>query len=339
MCYVDAMPQYQQAADTLRRVVSASMLARYLFAALLVLLTVGFRVILGSVFNSGVYYHLYYPAVILSAYLLGAGPGAFAVIFSASLAFALFGSANGNDYVPLVSFIGSSSVAVFVLAHVRTRLSALTAENQRIDQLTRSQADLFRAHAGRVSDHLQLISALLQLQAREEGQPQFSRVLMNAASRTMLISRMHRAFAGEGAPSDNIDFKAFAARLAEAALSAREHPPLSVVVEGDRVQLPIEQATSLGVFLLECINARTAADPRGVMHVELSGAGDSAIFRIVEKGFDTDPTRDVQLLGAVAEQMRGSLVVSKDKNLATMQIAFPTSLQALPAWNPLEPVH
>lgn len=335
------MEKLRQTAKSLHQIVRRNALVRYGLAASFVLLTVGFRAALDGVFNSGVYYHLYYPAVILSAYLLGAGPGAFAIVLSATLAYGLFGHAAGSDAsVPLFSFVASSSVAVFVLAHVRAKLSTLTQEYERIDQLTRSQADLFRAHAGRVSDHLQLISALLQLQAREEDQPQISRVLMNAASRTMLISRMHRTFAGEGGARDGrIDFKAFAARLAEAALTARERPPLSIVVEGDRVHLPLEQATSLGLLLLECINARASSNPRGVMRVVLSEAGSDATFRIVDDALESELVRDVQLLGAVAEQMRGSLVLSSDKTSSTLQLAFPTGAPGLPAWDPLQPVH
>jgi two-component sensor histidine kinase len=335
------MHQLEHRADTLYRLVRQNILARYGGAAVLVLLTVGFRAALDNVFSTGVYYHLYYPAVILSAYLLGAGPGVFAIALSAALAYGLFGYASGSQgLVPLLSFLGSSSVAVFVLAHVRTRLSALTADYQRIDQLTRNQADLFRAHAGRVSDHLQLISALLQLHAREESQPQLSRVLMNAASRTMLISRMHRTFADDsGVREGSIDFKAFALRLADAALTARERPPLSILVEGERLLLPLEQATSLGLFLLECINARAAANPRGVMRIVLATQGGDAVFRVEEEGLERESARDVRLLTAVAEQMRGSFVVSADGQAAALQLTFSTTLPPLPAWDPLEQVH
>lgn len=334
------MQKIKTATETLRQLALRFPFVRYGLAASLVLLTIAFRSALDGVFNGGVYYHLYYPAVILSAYLLGAGPGIVAVALSAGLAYWLFGSAGSNDYVPLVSFICSSSVAIFVLSHVRTRLSHLTQEYERIDHLTRSQADLFRVHAGRVSDHLQLISALLQLHAREDGQSQASRVLMNAASRTMLISRLHRNYAADGeAGEHSIDFKAFAVRLADAALTARDRPPLSVVVEGERLQLPIEQATSLGLLVLECINARAGAGGRGVIRITLAENQGNALFRAVEEGFEANPVRDLQLLGAVAEQMRGSLVMSEEKSTATLQLAFPTALQALPAWHPLDRVH
>lgn len=210
--------------------------ARYATASALVLATVAIRAGFDPIFNPGVYYHLYYPAVIVSAYWLGARPGVFAAFLSAALAFWLFNApvfelkTNIHAYLPLISFLLSSAVAVFVLAHLRQRLIELRRDYHRIDAFTLQQADLFREHAGRVSSHLQLISALLQHQALDAGQPTLSRVLMNAASRTLLISRMHRAFTG--ADKDGIDFKAFAVRLVEAALAEQGRPPLAVRVEG-----------------------------------------------------------------------------------------------------------
>jgi two-component sensor histidine kinase len=337
-----SMQQLRGAVLHIDKLLKRSIVARYAATAALVLTTVGFRAAFQDVFSSGVYYHLYYPAVILAAYLFGAGPGVFSILLSAGLAYLFFAhSAGAQGYIPLVSFLGSSTVAVFVLVHVRHRLKSLTEEYERIDALTRSQADLFRTHAARVSDHLQLISALLQLQARDGGGIDVSRVLMNAASRTMLISRMHRTFAKEGAiRDDSIDFKAFATRLAEAALEARQRPPIAILVEGESLRLPLEQATSLGLVLLDCINARAESNPRGIMHVLLTGKGGAASLRIVEDSTSgAQPARDMQLLNAIAEQMRGSLVVSAGRDASTLSLSFPTALPALPEWDPLQPVH
>lgn len=315
-------------------------LARYGAALAFVLLTVTFRAVFNDVFASGVYFHLYYPAVILSAYLLGAGPGFFAVIASAVLAQGIFGASSGANQPPIAfaTFIMSSAVAVFVLAHMRGQLKFLTTEYERIDALTHSQASLFREHAERVSNHMQLISALLQLQARDAAQPDLSRVLMNAASRTMLISRMHRAFAR---PEDEtIDFKAFAVRLADAALAARDRPPLPVMVEGERLHLPLEQATSLGLVLIECVNASAASGERGLLRFSMARHGEDAVFRVVEEGVGADAgQRDMGLLSAVSEQMRGSLVLDSEPGARTLQLSFPAQLAPLPAWAPLAPVH
>lgn len=85
---------------------------------------------------------------------------------------------------------------------------------------------MFHEHAQRTTDHLQLISAILQLRAREEADPTVSRVLTNAASRTLLISRAHREFTGT--PDRRIPFEAFALKLVQAS-AARGGPPLDKV--------------------------------------------------------------------------------------------------------------
>ncbi|MGE3928559.1 MAG: histidine kinase dimerization/phosphoacceptor domain -containing protein [Hyphomonadaceae bacterium] len=325
----------RRAQDLLRR----SVLARYAAALALVLVTIGFRAAFESVFSTGVYFHLYYPAVILSAYLLGAWPGVFAIFASAVLAQWLFGAgATQQPPVALFTFIVSSGVAVFVLAHMRHQLRFLTSEYERIDALTQSQASLFREHAERVSNHMQLISALLQLQARDEAKPDLSRVLRNAASRTLLISRMHRTFARP--EHETIDFKAFAARLADATMASRERPAIPVIIEGERVQVPLEQATSLGLLLIECFNARAARENRGVMRIALTQQGETGVFSVSDEGLDehaAEPKMD--FLAAIAEQLRGSLVIDRADDVRTLNLSFPTRLQALPEWKPLESVH
>lgn len=314
---------------------------RYGAAAALVGITVAFRLVFDPVFRPSVYYHLYYPAVILSAYILGARAGIFAALLAGGIGYWFFSNPifQFKIDVPFFTFLGSSSVAIYVFSHVRDRLTFLTGEYKRIDQLMASQAELFREHAERVSNHMQLISALLQLQAGEAKTPMMTRALQNASSRSMIISRMHRAFANR--EDQVIDFQAFAARLTESALAAQERPPLSVIVEGDRLYLPLEQATSLGLVLLECVNARAATKKPGILAVELSAAGDKYVLRVVERGPHAKPalTKDAVVLAAVAEQMRGSLIVAADQQAATIQLSFPSDVMPSPKWEPMERFH
>jgi two-component sensor histidine kinase len=327
------------------RVLAASPAARYAAAAALVFVTIGVRLALDPVFRPGVYYHLYYPAVILAAYLFGGRAGTFAVALSAGCAYWLIAEpafrvkTDPQAYLPLATFAISASVAVFVLSHVRGRLSFLTGEFNRIDALTHSQAELFREHAERVSNHLQLISAILQSGARSEAAPLVSRVLMNAASRTMLISRMHRSFSKRA--DDVIDFNEFAIRIVEAALAAHNRPPIAVLVEGERLIIPLEHATSLALVLLEWLNARASHGAPGVVRVLVSRNDGEAVFQIVEEGIERRATsqRDAHLIAAIAEQMRGNLVMSVDESVDRLWLSFPTALQPLPAFEPLHPLH
>lgn len=325
------------------QVLAGSVAARIAAGVLLVLVTFAVRALIDPIMRPGVYYHLYYPAVILSAYLFGARAGIAAVALSGIGAFLLFGAPHTglrwqpSVYLPLGTFFVSSTAAVLILGHVRDRLNTLTSERATMDALTRGQAELFREHAGRVSDHLQLIAALLQARSREAPQAAHSRVLMNAASRTLLISRMHRSFVSDG--KEAVDFNAFALRLVDAALAARGRPPITVSVEGSRLVLPLEQATSLGLVLLECINARAVLGAPGVLRVTLTEEGRDGVLRIVEENAPAADARDATLFGAIAEQMRGSLVVSADQDARMLQLRFPTELQPVPAWDPLQPLH
>ncbi|MBL8550706.1 MAG: sensor histidine kinase [Hyphomonadaceae bacterium] len=314
--------------------------APYAAAAGLVAATVGLRFALDPILEGGVFYHLYYPAVILATYLFGGRVGFFAMLLAGACAFFLFALPNPGAtpvYLGIFFFLLSSAVLVFVLARVRRRLDTLTQEYRRIDTLTQAQADLFREHAGRVSDHLQLVSALLQINASEETREMHARALMNAASRTMLISRMHRAFAHE--EDAKIDFQAFAVRLADAALAARNRPPLTVVVEGEKVLAPLEQATALGIALLECINARAGRNEPGVIKIEVLRLGEEGVFQVSEEGGRADWFGDARVVGAIAEQLRGNLVVSGAEGAAALRLTFPTKLAPLPQWTPLAPLN
>jgi two-component sensor histidine kinase len=235
-------------------------------------------------------------------------------------------------------FIGLGAAVAFVVARIRERLNGLNRDVAELSSLSHSQADLFREHATRVSDHLQLISALLQLKAEEEPKSDYSRVVMNAASRTMLISRMHRSFLN--AEGERIDFAAFAQRLAHAALASRGHPPLIISIDGELDLLP-EQATSLALALLECINARVAQKPRGVMRVALEQHHSEASLTVSEQNIGPEEMRkrSMTLLGAIMEQMRGRLVVGGAKNHAMLHLVFPRELQPIPNWDPLAPLH
>jgi two-component sensor histidine kinase len=164
-----------------------------------------------------------------------------------------------------------------------------------------------------------------------------SHVLMNAASRSMLISRMHRSFASSR--ENKIDFKAFAERLAQAVLDASDRPPILIVVEG-KLDLPHEQATSVGLVLLEALNARAVSKTRGTIHVTLSEDGRDGVLRVVEEGPGAAASRgDLSVLGALAEQMKGSVVVAADAERAMLHLVFPTEPPPLASFNPLRPFH
>lgn len=336
------MSAYRRSWARLDELQHATRTVRYGLAVGLVLLVILFRAAFDTALAPGAYYYLYYPAIAVIAYALGFGPALVALTLAGASAYYAFSEpafqlkTDARANLRLALFLLTSVAVAALIADVRRRLGALSREVSQSSALTRSQAELFREHAERVGDHLQLLSAILQFKARDETEPDYARVLTNAASRTLLISRMHRSFADAG--QESIDFLPFAERLADAALEAQRRPPLVIRIEGQLHLLP-EQATSLALMLLECINARVTQNPRGVMRITFSERAGEGLLTVSHGSEDDWRGQDTSMLGAIAEQMQGRLVIGAGGDRSVLRFSFPTELQDLPKWEPLVPLN
>jgi two-component sensor histidine kinase len=323
---------------------AASRLVRYALAAGAILAMILMRAAFDNALAPGAYYFLYYPAIVIIAYVLGLGPAIAAAVLAAVVPYYVFAEpvfqikTELRPNVRVALFLLTSCAVAALIAEIRRRLGALTEQVSQTAALTRSQAELFREHAERVGNHLQLLSAILQFKAKDEGEADYARVLTNAASRTLLISRMHRSFAS--LDTQEVDFFAFAQRLSDAALEAHGRPPLAIRIEGELRLLP-EQATSLALLLLECINARVKQHVRGAMHIALSRQAGEGVLVVTHdhQGADDLHRQDMDLLGAIAEQMQGRLVIGASGERGVLRFSFPTELQPLPKWDPIAPMN
>jgi hypothetical protein len=321
----------QGALERLDRLLHASAPARYTGASLLFLVALAVRMAIDPIISGGYGLTAFYPAVILAAYWMGARPAILTAVLSTVAVLVFQAQRSGwapidaRGWVTLVFFVGTSALAIYLLSAIRRRLSDLSIQHHRTEALVLSQAGLFRDHAERVTNHLQLIAAILEFRADGENEPEAARVLTNAASRTLLISRMHREFAG--APDRTIDFPAFARRLAQA--TDAERP---VAIRGEALELPLEQATGLGLVLLDRLNAS-----RGPVAVDIRReADDVALSLAVEDSSLPSSARELMLLDAVAIQLHGRMNFERDGDLSILRLSFPMGLQPPPAWAPLE---
>jgi len=313
--------------------------ARYWAAVGLVLASLGVRLLLDPIVAAGYGYTCFYPAVILSAYWLGGRPGLLAAGLSTAIVFNFLGPTpfsfwiDGRGLVSLGFFLVSSLLLIHVLSTIRERLNTLTTKHAQVEALAIGQAELFRDHAQRTTDHLQLISAILQLRAREEADPMVSRVLSNAASRTLMISRTHREFSG-GADR-RIPFEAFARKLVEVASARGGLPSGRVSISGGSLDLPLEQATSLGLVLLEYLNALKPQQAAAALAITLDESGrERSLNLTVTEGEAPRPT-DVSLFEAVTEQLGGRMLITRGTAGAGVRITFPAELQPAADWRPV----
>jgi len=312
--------------------------ARYWAAAALVLISLWVRLQL-SPYLAGYGYICFYPGVILSAYWLGGRPGLTAAGLSTVIVYNFMGPApftfptDGQAMVGLGFFLVSSLLLIHVLSTIRARLNTLTTKHAEVEALARGQAELFRDHAQRTTDHLQLISAILQLRAREEADPVVSRVLTNAASRTLVISRTHREFTG--GLDRRIPFEAFARKLVEAAAARGGLPSDRVSISGGARDIPLEQATSLGLVLLEYLNTLKAQRAAVALAVTLDEDGRDRFLNLAVTEGEGPAPDDIPLFEAITEQLGGRLLITRGAPGGGVRITFPAEVQPVETWNPV----
>jgi two-component sensor histidine kinase len=307
------------------------------YAATLGLVLIGLltRWALDPVFASNHAYTVFYPIVIVSAYFLGGRPAILAMVLSAVIGYWRFDRpayAFKTDLDSLTSlgfFVMTSSVAIYFITGMARAVAEKTAAQARAERLAQSHATLFGELNERVTNHLQLVAALLQLQAKDEPDKAVARALGEASARTMLISKTHRSLAGGGLgeAGELLDFDTFARQLLDATLSARKHPPVRIEFEDGGLWLSSEQATSVAIVLLECLNLRLAADDPGLMRIALRGDRGMGKLRITEVERELAPVPvergRASLIEAMVEQLRGRFSSRSADEGRVSELTFP----------------
>lgn len=306
-------------------------LRQYALAVALVAVGFALRLALEPLFGESHTHTVFYPVVILAAYFLGARPAWLATLLSASIAYWCFArpqfqwKADFADIAPAVFFIFTAAVSIYFIDGMARALTQLGRAQARAEDLARSHAALFRELNERVTNHMQLVAALLQLQARDERDPKLAAAFGDASARTMIISRAHRQAAGEN--ERLLDFDTFARQLLDIAVAARSGPPVRVEIEAHGAVLPLDQATSVAVVLLECLNAQLAAGSDGVVRVGLIGGAQNNLLRVNQPHDGGQPLNGGgahrRVIEAMVEQLGGRLDYREAADQTLWELSFP----------------
>ncbi len=301
------------------------------YGAALVLVAVGFgaRCGLQPVFGANHAYTIFYPVVLIAAYAFGVGPACVVAVISGALGYWFFATPvyalkfDADNLTLLGIFALTSSSTIYLMGAMSRAVAETKIAQAQAERLAQAHAALFRELNERVTNHLQLVAALLQLQARDEPDAAARKALGEASARTMLISKTHRVIAGEG--GELLDFGAFARQLLDATLSARSHPPVRVEFEQGGLWLSSEQATSVAIVLLECLNARLSSDDPGVMRIGLRADRGMGKLRIteIEKALDPIALTGPSLIDAMVEQLCGQFSSRSAAEGRVSELTFP----------------
>lgn len=262
-------------------------------------------------------YSLFFPVVLLCAYAFGRGPALLAAGLSALLAYwtfvePRFGAAIRLDAIaPLLLFILTSGVAIYLITGLTAALRTLAADQGRLHAAADANASLFRDLQARTGHHMRLLMGVLTFQARGEPDPEVLVLLRKAGERSELIGRAMRQLDGAAPPV--VDFAAFAHSLARLACAEAKQPSARIEVSGGPLLTPPEVATSLGVALTECLAWILRHDPSGTIHVDLTADDEEARVWVGLSGALAEPA-DVTapaayMFRAMVEQLGARLEV------------------------------
>jgi two-component sensor histidine kinase len=288
-------------------------------------------------------YLTFFVAVIVAAYLAGFAP-AVLVALAGALTTA-FGHASptfgGGDLSPLQlgapGFVFVALLCAAAIANLKSARDRLEVERRRYADLAENRDLLYRELQHRVSNNIQVVAALLRLQA--SGAPPAVRVaLTEASARIHLIGRIQRELHGQsGGPSPFCDFARDLLTDALAAAGARD---VDVVIEGGAEPLHPDQATPVALVLLECVNnalEHAYANGRGgVIQVGLARTAEDWRLTVRDDGpgpppeFDIDRSHSfgLRIAKGMASQLNGRFTLVNGRHGALCTLNYPVIEEA-----------
>lgn len=275
------------------------------YALALVLCAVAWwiRWTLHAAFPPGFPFLTFFPAVIITSFLFGRGPGTVSAIFCGLLAWYFFipplhtFSVNGPTLVAIIFYAAVVAVDVGLIDAMQraTRHSSRLAVEQRL--LAERTELLFSELQHRVSNNIQMVGAMLSLQQRQVVDPIARMVLSDASTKLQLIGRIQRQLystAGEQVPLD-----VFLRDLIADIFAADGKPGILYRVDAlPGIQLAPDAAIPLALIMAEGIaNAMEhgfAGQELGVIVVSLTREAEATVLQVTDDGAGLPPGFDLE---------------------------------------------
>jgi len=288
-------------------------------------------------FPPGFPYLTFFPAVVVVAYFAGLRPAILTAVLSGLSAWWFWIGAPGFDWsvatgVALAFFAFVVAVDIFFIVGMTSATRDLEEEVVRSTALAQSRDLLYRELQHRVSNNIQVVSALLKLEAGITLDAQAKRVLNEAATRTALIAKVQRGLSdaeGRATPFDEV-----ARDLCADALAAAAREDVLVTVRDGQLTLTAEEATPVMLTMLECVNnALEHAMPEraGRIDIALSEIGHERCLEVRDDGqglsadFDLATTRSLGLniVRGLSGQLGGRFQIEPGHPGARATLTYP----------------
>lgn len=288
-------------------------------------------------FPPGFPYLTFFPAVVVVTYLAGLRAGLLTAVLSGLTAWWFFIGPPGFEMNPATSlalafYAFVVAVDIFFIDGMQRERRRAELEIERSRELAESRDLLSREIQHRVSNNLQVVSALLALQAQHTVDPDARRGLQDARGRTALIAKVQRGL--HDANGHALPFAVFARDLLGDALDAAGRKDVALTVTGGDQPLSQDQSTPVGLVMLECVNNALEhgfAGRSGAVRVDLSRSGDDMVLTVMDDGTGLSPAFDpgqsgslgLRIVHSMARQLGGRFELAGLDRGVRSRLIFP----------------
>ncbi|WP_310540393.1 histidine kinase dimerization/phosphoacceptor domain -containing protein [Phenylobacterium sp.] len=289
-------------------------------------------------FPPGFPYLTFFPAVVLVAYYAGLRPAIMTATLSGLAAWWFWIGPQGFDFgvatlVALGFYIFVAAVDIFFIVSLDGASRRLSREVERNAALAESRDILLREVQHRVSNNIQVVSALLSLEARASTDPGARKALADASARTALVAQIQRSLAD--AERQASAFDSLARSIVDDALKAAARDDVAVSISSGAVVLSAEEATPVVLIMLECVNnalEHAFPDRPGQITIELSEDGAVRTLVIADDGVGVSGTATAELgtlglriITALTRQLGGEWSLRSADPGASARLSWPSS--------------
>ncbi|MCZ8314236.1 DUF4118 domain-containing protein [Phreatobacter sp.] len=272
----------------------------------------------------------FFPAVIITAFVAGAGPAILCAGLSGLAALYFFIQPERSFQLDLPSAVAIAffaiicAVDILIIDRLTTTLAALRTEREKALHHAGQRDTLFKELQHRIGNNLQSVSALLNVQMRAVTDPAAKRALADAVQRVGIIADIHRMFHDPAHADGRID-EDFTRELAERCLAtAGAGGKVSLATSITPIALPQDKFLPVALIMTECINNALehglGAREHASIQVTLTRVGADCELTVrddgpgLPAGFDVATARSIGMtvLRAFAGQLEGRFTMASD---------------------------
>ncbi|UDF04362.1 DUF4118 domain-containing protein [Asticcacaulis sp. AND118] len=306
---------------------------RYGMALVFFLIAVLLRFISDKALPPGFPFLTFFPAVMLTAWLVGLWPGIICATLSTLAAWYFFippafsFAVNGPVVVALSFFIVVASVDIAIIHGMRLARDRLSNERNTNASLLIHQKTLYAELQHRIANNLAFVASMLTLQSKKlEGNREAADALIDARMRLETLSRIHRKLYDPD--NANVPLRMLLRDIAEDVLQTRDGR-IRLEVEAPDVTLPAEQVMTLSLFVVEVLTnslKHAFSGGHGMVNIRLDDSRPEVFILSIRDdgpglpdGFDLSASKSLgmRILHSFARTLKGEVAFTSDRGLKT----------------------